>query len=1420
MASSDASGLPSKDYALDFVTYAELHFPGGNRDVVRGNESTIYASSIYKNKLVVQGMLPSREANPIHEENELETDGGQAFISQNDELENVYATTISNGTIEQNNGVKQIINPLLEKPTSTVTDQSNTDEIQKPAEQAHSTALRMLQGNSLWITDVASCTEQADHLKTKGTPHSTEQVECLQTIAPPVGQADCLQTVVPSAGLVGVVHSTEHEDSSLCLNQTTSAVSSNTDVTSTVENDGILTIGDISEHKKLEEDGLIMKENCIYAAECPSSSSAEADPSGTEDVIYDDVPCETLKSEDPQDSASDLIYETVNQEGEDEEQLNAAWSSSEFESYSDQSEGDSKHDADVFKPKSVFQPKVQQLMKAAKSGTKDGLEKTRIAVMRKVSFLQRKETQDLEEDDTGYLDVTVSDTKHPPPELSPMPEGLSAQQILRRHILSSIVQSERSYVESLKRILHEYRKPLLEMEPKVLSERKSQIIFFRVKEILQCHSMFQIALASRTSEWDTTEQIGDLFVASFSKSMVLDVYSDYVNNFTNAMHLIKKACLSKTAFLDFLKKRQAASPDRITLYGLMVKPIQRFPQFILLLQDMLKNTPTGHADRLSLQLALTELETLAERLNEQKRVADQITEMEQLTKSISDRTLFKLLSSGQRQLILCETLIETVYGDKGQIIKSKERKVFLLSDMVICANINIKGQPDISSLVPLGPRYIVKWSLPLSQTQVVEVGQEGNGYDKETLLIQHHSSKKVMASNQVPSKVALGPPHLYQELQDLKFDLSVIEKISSLIGTLNGTYQNLNPTVAQDWCLALQRLIRLKEDEIQAANKCRLRLLLPGKPDKSGRPVSFMVVFNTPSPTSKISWVNRLHLAKIALREENQPGWFCPEEAHGKTRAPFSCPLLACRVPVFSSKSQSLKLETALHNPVQSSLLGFFAASTSLPQGYLWVGSGTENGPGQVDIFSLNRTTPRIIKTLQVSSRVLCMEYISETIKGFGEDCDQSPLGPAICLGLQDGSIIIYGSVGTATQCLFMFVSPERQPVLCLKYTPSYFFAGYQDGTVAIYMRKKEGWWDEKFPRCLKIGSGAVRILLVLDETIWASCQNNVTIISATSIATQLCFADAANKDIVNLSPNVLLCDTRSILFSDRAYHKTKQTSIKQTKGFEAHSDKKVSVTHMVRAGGGVWMAFTVDSSIRLFHTETLELLQEINVFPRTCMITPGLKSVRITCLLICQGLLWVGTDQGIIVTFPVPKLEGIPKITGKGMTSLNAHCGPVEFLVPAVGSVAPELLKSDTEEDFGMIRNGVERTVSTSQESLYENHIQKDSKNKSILLRYKLSSTSHLPGQRLSVKTESQEDEHPLEHSTEDGSIYEMADDPDIWVRNRQTSQDFHKKERITSTAIISGGRGYRSFDGTLQQTASNDSESVLLVWQIPLTV
>ena len=56
----------------------------------------------------------------------------------------------------------------------------------------------------------------------------------------------------------------------------------------------------------------------------------------------------------------------------------------------------------------------------------------------------------------------------------------------------------------------------MEADPRILSPRKIRPIFYRIREITQCHSMFQIALASRVAEWDSNEKIGDLVVASVS----------------------------------------------------------------------------------------------------------------------------------------------------------------------------------------------------------------------------------------------------------------------------------------------------------------------------------------------------------------------------------------------------------------------------------------------------------------------------------------------------------------------------------------------------------------------------------------------------------------------------------------------------------------------------------------------------------------------------------------------------------------------------------------------------------------------------------------------------------------------------------------------------------------------------------------
>lgn len=54
-------------------------------------------------------------------------------------------------------------------------------------------------------------------------------------------------------------------------------------------------------------------------------------------------------------------------------------------------------------------------------------------------------------------------------------------------------------------------------------------------------------------------------------------------------------------------------------------------------------------------------------------------------------------------------------------------------------------------------------------------------------------------------------------------------------------------------------------------------------------------------------------------------------------------------------------------------------------------------------------------------------------------------------------SIHVYSSVDTAVQCLLTLVNADSSPVLCLKYSLAFLFAGLANGKVAVYHRRTGG---------------------------------------------------------------------------------------------------------------------------------------------------------------------------------------------------------------------------------------------------------------------------------------------------------------------------------------------------------------------------
>jgi len=61
-------------------------------------------------------------------------------------------------------------------------------------------------------------------------------------------------------------------------------------------------------------------------------------------------------------------------------------------------------------------------------------------------------------------------------------------------------------------------------------------------------------------------------------------YSEYVNNFTEAMTVLESRIKKRPRFVSFLKEALTKGSTNLSLQGLLLKPIQRFPQYILILQ--------------------------------------------------------------------------------------------------------------------------------------------------------------------------------------------------------------------------------------------------------------------------------------------------------------------------------------------------------------------------------------------------------------------------------------------------------------------------------------------------------------------------------------------------------------------------------------------------------------------------------------------------------------------------------------------------------------------------------------------------------------------------------------------------------------------------------------------------------------------
>nr|CAI5859918.1 unnamed protein product [Callosobruchus analis] len=127
---------------------------------------------------------------------------------------------------------------------------------------------------------------------------------------------------------------------------------------------------------------------------------------------------------------------------------------------------------------------------------------------------------------------------------------------------------------------------------------------------------------------------------------------------------------------------------------------------------------------------------------------------------------------------------------------------------------------------------------------------------------------------------------------------------------------------------------------------------------------------------------------------------------------------------------------------------------------------------------------------------------------------------------------------------------------------------------------------------------------------------------------------------------------------------------------FSASNDTNKPIVCTILNGHGIWLSLQNTAILKCYHVTTFELICEINVAPAVTKMLTSCDDIirqhkaaclRITAMVTCKDLLWIGTSAGVLLTMPLPHISSkmsskvvvIPPLNGVP----QGHTGHVRFL-------------------------------------------------------------------------------------------------------------------------------------------------------------
>ncbi|KAM9814361.1 FYVE, RhoGEF and PH domain-containing protein 6-like isoform 2-T2 [Syngnathus typhle] len=200
---------------------------------------------------------------------------------------------------------------------------------------------------------------------------------------------------------------------------------------------------------------------------------------------------------------------------------------------------------------------------------------------------------DDDDDDVPFSDEDEDDSSFSSKADSEQADQSALQSVSRkrklRHIATEIMTSEEVFVDVLKLLHVDFRHAVAEASRQngkaVIEERLLERILYYLPQLYQLNRDLLRELQDRLARWDQTEQVADIFL---KKGPYLKMYSTYIREFDKNAALLEEQSKKNAPFAAVVRQFEA-SPRcaNLALKHYLLKPIQRIPQYQLLLRDAL-----------------------------------------------------------------------------------------------------------------------------------------------------------------------------------------------------------------------------------------------------------------------------------------------------------------------------------------------------------------------------------------------------------------------------------------------------------------------------------------------------------------------------------------------------------------------------------------------------------------------------------------------------------------------------------------------------------------------------------------------------------------------------------------------------------------------------------------------------------------